>query len=137
MRKFLFIFVLLASCTNPESAGIPQVEKKYFPSGKIMEIRHMLLGVKQGLQTGFWENGNKRFEYVAVNDACEGELKEWAENGQLFHLAHYKNGQEDGIQKMWHANGKIRSNFVLINGRRFGLLGTKNCKNVNEKLLAN
>jgi antitoxin component YwqK of YwqJK toxin-antitoxin module len=88
------------------------------------------------LQTAFWENGKKRFEYTAVNDAYEGELKEWAENGQLFHLAHYKNGQEDGVQKMWHANGKIRSNFVIINGRRYGLLGTKNCKNRDEKLLA-
>jgi antitoxin component YwqK of YwqJK toxin-antitoxin module len=73
---------------------------------------------------------------VAVKDACEGELKEWTESGQLFHLAHYKNGQEDGVQKMWHANGKIRSNFVLIQGRRYGLLGTKNCRNFNEKILA-
>ena len=92
--------------------------------------------MRKGLQTAYWENGRKRFEYIAVNDAYEGELKEWAENGQLFHLAHYNKGQEEGIQKMWHANGKIRSNFIIIKGRRYGLLGTKNCKNVNEKLLA-
>ena len=133
--KYAFLLLFLWSC-SPRDLDEAVVEKKYFPSGKIMEIRHVQNGVRQGLQTAFWKNGRKRFEYIAVNDAYEGELKEWAENGQLFHLAHYKNGQEDGVQKMWHTNGKIRSNFVIIKGRRYGLLGTKNCKNVNEKLLA-
>jgi antitoxin component YwqK of YwqJK toxin-antitoxin module len=99
-----------------------------------MEIRHLKNGIRHGLQTAFWENGTKRFEYTALNDAYEGELKEWTENGQLFHLAHYKNGQEDGVQKMWHPNGKLRSNFIIVQGRRYGLLGTKNCLNIDEKL---
>lgn len=133
MKNVVLLFFLWG-CSKSESEI--HVEKKYFPSGKIREIRHVQNGVRQGLQTAYWENGRKRFEYIAVNDAYEGELNEWAENGQLFHLAHYKNGQEEGIQKMWHANGKIRSNFIIIKGRRYGLLGTKNCKNVNEKLLA-
>ena len=132
--KYVVLLFFLWGCSKSEPEIL--VEKKYFPSGKIREIRHLKNGVRQGLQTAYWENGRKRFEYIAVNDAYEGELKEWAENGQLFHLAHYKNGQEEGIQKMWHANGKIRSNFIIIDGRSYGLLGTKNCKNVNEKLLA-
>lgn len=132
--KYVVLLFFLWGCSKSEPEI--HVEKKYFPSGKIREIRHLKNGVRQGLQTAYWENSRKRFEYIAVNDAYEGELKEWAENGQLFHLAHYKNGQEEGIQKMWHANGKIRSNFIIIKGRRYGLLGTKNCKNVNEKLLA-
>ncbi len=132
--RYAVLLLFLWSCSKSEPKIV--VEKKYFPSGQIREIRHIQNGVRQGLQMAFWENGKKRFEYTAVNDAYEGELKEWAENGQLFHLAHYKNGQEDGVQKMWHANGKIRSNFVIINGRRYGLLGTKNCKNRDEKLLA-
>jgi antitoxin component YwqK of YwqJK toxin-antitoxin module len=132
--KYLVLLFFLWGCSKSEPEI--HIEKKYFPSGKIREIRHVINGVRQGLQTAYWENGRKRFEYFAVNDAYEGELKEWAENGQLFHLAHYNKGQEEGIQKMWHANGKIRSNFIIIKGRRYGLLGTKNCKNVNEKLLA-
>lgn len=101
-----------------------------------MEIRHFSQGAKNGLQTAYWENGNKRFEYFAVNDVCEGELREWDENGKLFHLAHYKNGHEEGVQQMWHANGKLRSNFIMIDGRRFGLLGTKNCINKDEVFFA-
>ncbi len=132
--KYVFLLLFLWSCS--ESQPPSAVQKSFFPSGNIREIRHVRNGVREGLQTAFWENGKKRFEYTAVNDAYEGELKEWAENGQLLHLAHYKNGQEEGVQKMWHANGKIRSNFVIIKGRRYGLLGTKNCKNSDEKLLA-
>lgn len=132
--KYVVLLFFLLGCSKSEPEI--HVEKKYFPSGKIREIRHLKNGVRQGLQTAYWENSRKRFEYIAVNDAYEGELKEWTENGQLFHLAHYKKGQEEGIQKMWHANGKIRSNIIIINGRRYGLLGTKNCNNVNEKLLA-
>ena len=132
--KYLVLLFFLWGCSKSEPEIL--VEQKYFLSGKIREIRHLKNGVRQGLQTAYWENGRKRFEYIAVNDAYEGELKEWAENGQLFHIGHYKKGQEEGIQKMWHANGKIRSNFIIIKGRRYGLLGTKNCKNVNEKLLA-
>jgi antitoxin component YwqK of YwqJK toxin-antitoxin module len=113
------------------------VEKKYYPSGKIMEIRHLKDGIRTGLQTAYWENGNKRFEYTAANDTYEGELKEWDEQGRLFHLGHYKNGQEEGEQKMWHSDGKIRSNFVIIKGKRYGLLGTKNCIIIDEKFFDN
>lgn len=133
--KYVFLLLFLWGCSEPQLTS--EVQQSYFlPSGKIREIRHVRNGVREGLQTAYWENGKKRFEYTAENDVYEGELKEWAENGQLFHLAHYKNGQEEGVQKMWHQNGKIRSNFVIIKGRRYGLLGTKNCKNINEKLLA-
>ena len=55
-------------------------------------------------------------------------------NGNLFHLAHYKNGQEEGVQKLWYENGKIRANYIILNGKRFGLLGTKNCLNVKDSL---
>lgn len=108
------------------------VSKKYYPSEKIMEWRLYRNGAKNGKQISFWENGNKRFEFIAVNDAYEGELKEWSENGKLIHLAHFKNGQEEGEQKLWYDNGKIRANYVIKNGRRYGLLGTKNCKNASE-----
>ena len=100
-----------------------------------MEYREYGLGRKNGKQVAFWENGNKRFEFVAKDDAYEGELKEWTLNGELFHLAHYANGQEEGIQKMWYENGKIRANYVIRKGKRYGLLGTKNCKNVSDSIV--
>ncbi|MCC5612206.1 hypothetical protein LC612_37135 [Nostoc sp. CHAB 5834] len=110
--------------------------KKNYPSGQRMEERWYKSGRKNGLQLAYWPNGKKRFEFVAKDDAYEGELKEWTINGHLFHLAHYKNGQEEGIQKLWYDNGKIRANYVIVQGKRYGLLGTKNCKNVSDSIFA-
>jgi antitoxin component YwqK of YwqJK toxin-antitoxin module len=110
------------------------ISRKSYPNKQLMEERHYLGGKKNGLQVSFWENGNKRFEFIAQNDAYEGEMKEWDVNGKLFHLAHFVHGQEEGVQKLWYDNGKIRANYIIIKGKRYGLLGTKNCKNVSDSI---
>ena len=43
----------------------------------------------------------------------------------------YKNGYELGEQKIWDKNGEIVTNYIIKNGRRFGLLGKKNCVNAS------
>ena len=108
--------------------------KKWYPNNQLMEVRGYSAGHKHGKQVAYWANGNKRFEFMAINDGYEGEMKEWSEDGKLFHLAHFKNGQEEGVQKLWYENGKIRANYVIVNGKRYGLLGTKNCKNVSDSI---
>ena len=110
------------------------IDKKWFANKNIMEHRIYANGKKNGKQIAIWDNGNKKFEFTAVNDAYEGELKEWNVEGNLIHLANYKNGQEEGTQKLWYDNGKIRANYVIIKGKRYGLLGTKNCKNVSDSI---
>jgi antitoxin component YwqK of YwqJK toxin-antitoxin module len=137
--KQLFLFILLGivfSCNpqNQQEEARSEVIKKWYPNKMLMEERSFLNGMKNGRQTAYWDNGNKRFDFVAVNDRYEGELKEWDYNGKLFHLAHYKNGQEEGVQKLWYENGKIRANYIIIQGKRYGLLGTKNCKNVADSI---
>lgn len=110
------------------------ISKKYYLNKQLMEYRNYKNGEKHGKQIAFWENGKTRFEFTAVHDRYEGELKEYSADGHLFHLATYKNGQEEGTQKMWYDNGKIRANYVVRNGKRYGLLGTKNCKNVSDSV---
>ena len=78
---------------------------------------------------------NKKFEFVANDDTYEGEMKQWNVDEQLIHLANFKNGQEEGSQKLWYDNGKIRANYVIIKGKRYGLLGTKNCRNVSDSII--
>lgn len=112
------------------------ISRKWYANHQLMEFREYKNGRKNGKQIAFWPNGNKRFEFTAKMDACEGEMKEWSINGHLFHLAHYVNGQEEGSQKMWYENGKIRANYVIINGKRYGLLGTKNCRNVSDLIFS-
>ncbi|AZA55652.1 toxin-antitoxin system YwqK family antitoxin [Chryseobacterium sp. G0201] len=110
------------------------IEKKWYPNSKIMEYRIHSNGKKNGKQTAYWENGNKKFEFIAKDDVYEGQLKEWNVEGKLIHFANYKNGQENGTQKLWYDNGKIRANYVIIEGKRYGLLGTKNCRNVSDSI---
>ena len=114
------------------------ISKKWYRDHKLMELRCFSEGKKNGQQVAYWNNGNKRFEYIAENDAYKDEMREWDEKGMLIHLAHYnKDGQEEGVQKLWYSNGKIRANYVIIDGKRFGLLGTKNCVNVSDSIFIN
>jgi antitoxin component YwqK of YwqJK toxin-antitoxin module len=108
--------------------------KKWYPNNQVMEERNYSSGKKNGKQVSYWENGNKKFEFIANKDAYEGTLQEWASDGKLIHLANYVNGQEEGTQKLWYDNGKVRANYVMKNGKRYGLLGTKNCKNVSNSI---
>ncbi len=110
--------------------------KKWYGKNVLSEKRYYLKGAKNGKQIAFWENGKKKFEFFAKNDAYEGELKEWDGSGRLIHLANFKNGQEEGTQKLWYDNGKIRANYVMRNGKKYGLLGTKNCINVSDSIFA-
>jgi antitoxin component YwqK of YwqJK toxin-antitoxin module len=108
--------------------------KKWYANKILMEERYFEAGKKNGKQTAYWENGKKKFEYMAKKDVYEGEMTEWAPNGEINHIGNYVNGQEEGSQKMWYENGKIRANYIIRNGKRFGLLGTKNCKNVSDSI---
>jgi len=110
------------------------ISKKWFSNKQLAEERNYQYGQKSGRQNGFWENGNKRFEFTAEKDFNQGVSREWMVNGMLFHLGNYENGQEEGKQQLWYENGKIRANYVIIKGRRYGLLGTKNCKNVSDSI---
>jgi antitoxin component YwqK of YwqJK toxin-antitoxin module len=111
--------------------------KKWYPNNKLMEVRDYNAGKKNGKQISYWENGNKKFEFTANKDTYEGVLKEWTIEGKLIHMANYLNGQEEGIQKLWYDNGKIKANYIIKDGRRYGLLGTKNCINVSDSIFKN
>ena len=108
--------------------------KKWHPNKQLLEKRFYRNGKKEGIHKAWWDNGKKQYEYQISNDEYTGEFKEWNRDGLLIKFFHYKNGQEDGSQTLYYENGSIRSNYVIVKGRRFGLLGTKNCRNVKESL---
>ncbi len=108
--------------------------KKWYFNKKLAEERLYVDGKKEGVHKGWWENGHKKFEFAISNDEYTNEFKEWNSNGLLVKYFHYKNGQESGNQKLFYENGKIKANYVILNGKRYGLLGTKNCKNVSDSI---
>jgi antitoxin component YwqK of YwqJK toxin-antitoxin module len=104
--------------------------KGYYPNKQLAEERFYKQGKKEGAHKAWWPNGSLKFEYHFINDEHDGELKEWFSNGKLSRLFHYVKGHEDGSQKMWWENGDIRANYVIKEGKRFGLIGQKLCRNV-------
>lgn len=108
------------------------VHKSWHPNKQLAEERLYHLGKKEGTHRTWWENGKLQTEYQISNDEYVGTYRDWNQEGLLVKFFHYKNGQEEGSQKLFYDNGSIRSNYVIINGRRYGLLGTKNCKNVKN-----
>lgn len=108
--------------------------KRFYADGQLEEIRYFDEGVKTKMLTRWWENRQKQFECTFKNGEYEGTLQEWNPTGQLIQEMHYKNGYEEGSQKLFYDNGKVRSNYVVKNGKRIGLLGTKNCVNVSDSI---
>jgi hypothetical protein len=106
---------------------------RFHANGKRQLQRFYTLGKKTDTLKTFWEDGKLQASYPFVNDEYEGTCREWNQQGRLIRELHYHQGHEDGWQRQWYDNGKIRTNYLLKNGRRFGLLGTKNCVNVSVK----
>ena len=109
--------------------------KNFYKNGKLKEFRNYKNGVKNGKHFGFYQNGDKQFEYDLKDNEYNGLKKVWNKNGLLIQEMNFKMGYENGSQKIWYDNGSIKSNYYVKNGRRFGLLGTKNCVNVQDSIM--
>lgn len=108
---------------------------QYFPGHVLKEFRTFEQGKKIGLWVQYFPTGKKQVAYNFQNDEYQGLAREWNEKGVLIREMHYVSGHEEGAQKLFYDNGQVRANYVMKDGRRFGLLGTKNCVNVTSRLL--
>jgi antitoxin component YwqK of YwqJK toxin-antitoxin module len=108
--------------------------KKFYENQGVSEVRQFSNGQKIGVYDGWWPNGQRKFSYSFKNDEYDGVSKEWNLEERLVREMNYEKGYEQGSQKIWYNNGKIKSNYVVKKGRRYGLLGTKNCVNASDSL---
>jgi antitoxin component YwqK of YwqJK toxin-antitoxin module len=108
--------------------------KKFYPNHQLHEQRFFVLGKKEGQMIAYWENGKRKLFYNFKDNEYEGTCYEWMPTGILAKEVNYKKGYEEGSQKHFFENGKIKSNYIINNGRRYGLLGTKNCINVKDSI---
>jgi len=108
------------------------VEYNFFPDGSLKSRRYYRNGEKHGVHRGYFEDGSLRFVYRFKKGLSVGNHKVWYEDGQLAQDLNYANGYPFGSQKVWRRDGKIRSNYVVReDGRRYGLVGIKRCKNID------
>ena len=110
---------------------------RWFENGRLHSSRCFDRGTKQGLQIGYWPNGELRFRYVAESGVYAGTYASWHENGQQGALRHFVAGRESGAQKTWDRSGTLLSNYVVRDGRRYGLLDSKPCFTVDEGVSQN
>jgi len=110
------------------------VWKKFYADGKLAEQRCFDNGKKVGEYDAWWPNGTAKLVYHFNNGEYEGTCREWTDQKVLIAEMNYKEGYEDGPQKQYYDNGKIKANYIITNGRRYGLLGTKNCVNVTDSI---
>lgn len=117
-------------------AGAPDGHwQQFYPGGRVYEDRSYKAGQKTGLLRQWWANGKPQLQVRFQNGDYDGDYCEWNPAGQLVRMMHYRNGQEDGRQECWYDNGQVKANYIIRGGRRYGLLGTKNCVNVSDSVL--
>jgi len=111
--------------------------KKFYPGGKLAEQRFFNNGKKEGIYKAWWPNGVVKLIYRFKNGEYEGNCRAWAANGLLVEDMNYKSGYEAGRQVQYYTDGRIKANYIMTDGRRYGLLGTKNCTNVADSVFNN
>lgn len=111
--------------------------RKYSINKTKTESRFFVNGSKEGELKSWWPDGRKKLNYHFQNNEYEGNYKEWNYQGQLTLNLNYHKGYEEGVEQMFYDDGKVRANYIIKNGRRFGLLGTKNCTNVSDSIFKN
>jgi len=105
-----------------------------YENGVVKRKVYFNQGKKVGKSTAFWQDGMVKYKYNYLDDEFHGLQEEFNREGRLVRIMNYEKGHESGEQKVWYDNGKIKSNYVVKDGRRFGLLGTKNCVNVADSI---
>ena len=105
----------------------------FYPDGKKESQRFYVLGEKDSIHLGWWNNGNRRFEYHFNKGNYDGDYKEWYVSGKPLKYIVYKNGEEV-YGKGWRENGKLFMNYVMKDKRRYGLMNSQLCYSLkNEK----
>jgi len=109
--------------------------KTFFPNAKLETERNYKDGIGYGRHFGYWQNGNKKFDFIYINDKREGIQKQWYESGSQYYALSFTNDQENGMQKAWRENGKPFINCEVKDGVRYGLQKSALCYTLkNQKM---
>lgn len=86
----------------------------WFDNGQISsEVFYDGQGRKQGAQTYWYKNGNKKSLDEYKDDEPHGHWDVWYENGQKRLERVVYNGKNQGLYTLWHSNGQIERQMTL------------------------
>ena len=77
-----------------------------YNNNKIITENFYENGIKNGLETSYYENGQIQSQMEWVNGKCTGKNKFFDQNGNLLTETTYKNGKHIGPQKCWNEIGE-------------------------------
>jgi formylglycine-generating enzyme required for sulfatase activity len=78
-------------------------------------------GELDGLQSGWYKNGQKHLELMAKDGKYHGPSTKWYENGQKEGEATFKDGNLDGLATGWHENGQKKIEGNWKDGKKIGI----------------
>ena len=91
--------------------------KEMHSNGQIESLVQYKDGKRDGLDAGWYENGQKQWE----GNYKDGLKTEWFENGQKELEANYKDGELDGLETGWYQNGQKEYEGNWKDGKQDGL----------------
>jgi antitoxin component YwqK of YwqJK toxin-antitoxin module len=78
--------------------------------------------ITDGINTQYYENGQKESEGNYKDGKEEGLHTTWYENGQKESEGNYKDGKEEGLHTTWYENGQKEAEYNFKDGMRNGKL---------------
>jgi len=106
------------------------VIRDYFITGEIQAVIEGALYIDKqnndgslfnGLELGFYKNGNKEYERTYSNGEHEGLATYWDKDENILIELNYSNGQLEGISTSWYENGNKESEENYSNGELEGV----------------
>lgn len=95
-----------------------QIEKSYYPNGRIRGECHLADGKPVGITRLWHENGVLSWECPFEEGLENGLVRQWDENGKL--LGEYYMQHGTGTSKSWYQNGQLERESSAINGKLCG-----------------
>lgn len=89
-----------------------------FDEWKIHKEINYVNGKKDGIETWYWPNGNKRFIVHWKNGKREGTITEFREDGTKSQLRTYHDNELDGDMIVYHFNGQEKTAFEYKDGHK-------------------
>jgi antitoxin component YwqK of YwqJK toxin-antitoxin module len=96
------------------------VAQTYHPKGPIEWRANFKNGLYNGVETWFYENGQKKSETNQNNDKLDGLSTYWYENGQKSSETTYLEDKLHGLRTQWYENGQKKLEGYWKNGRENG-----------------
>lgn len=86
------------------------LQEGWYPNGQKASNDNFLAGKRDGLQEGWHLNGQKAYADNFLVGKKEGLQEGWHPNGNPAYIENYKNGQKIGQCQAWDEKGKIIEN---------------------------